>query len=170
MNDIVFKNGNEVKTTSKIIADVFGKTHRDVTKAIRVMECSDEFRASNFGQSSYLSKQNKRLKCYDITKDGFFFLAMGFTGKAAAKWKESFINAFNELDKQSHGYVDLLLEAQKALDTYKKEGSVFGKLGVELKKRKPLVLAALDKAEKICQTEMMLEFKDDKQESKNNLN
>ena len=32
---------------------------------------------------------------YYLTRDGFTFLAMGFTGKVAAKFKENYINAFN---------------------------------------------------------------------------
>ena len=36
---------------------------------------------------------------YYIAKDGFVFLAMGFTGKIAAKFKEAYINAFNEMEE-----------------------------------------------------------------------
>jgi len=32
-----------------------------------------------------------------MTKDGFAFLAMGFTGKKAAAFKEAYINAFNQM-------------------------------------------------------------------------
>jgi phage regulator Rha-like protein len=35
---------------------------------------------------------------YRITRDGFTFLCMGFTGAEAAKWKEAYINAFNEME------------------------------------------------------------------------
>lgn len=35
---------------------------------------------------------------YYITRDGFMFLVMGFTGKTAAKWKEAYIKAFNEME------------------------------------------------------------------------
>ncbi|EOT9412018.1 Rha family transcriptional regulator, partial [Escherichia coli] len=34
------------------------------------------------------------------TRDGFAFLAMGFTGKRAAQFKEAYINAFNQMEKQ----------------------------------------------------------------------
>ncbi|EGD1134269.1 Rha family transcriptional regulator, partial [Escherichia coli] len=37
--------------------------------------------------------------CYQITRDGFAFLAMGFTGKRAAQFKEAYINAFNQMEK-----------------------------------------------------------------------
>jgi hypothetical protein len=32
-----------------------------------------------------------------MTKDGFMFLVMGFTGAAAAKIKEAYINTFNQM-------------------------------------------------------------------------
>lgn len=35
---------------------------------------------------------------YEITRDGFVFLCMGFTGAAAAQWKERYINAFNQME------------------------------------------------------------------------
>jgi len=96
MNSLVKVNDGELMTTSKIIADVFGKSHRKVTRDINELDCSEEFRAANFGQSSYTSPQNKVLKCFNVTRDGMVFLCMGFTGKKAAQWKEKYISAFNE--------------------------------------------------------------------------
>lgn len=100
MNDLVSlgKDGR-ITVTSKDIAEKFGKTHFNVLRDIERLDCSDEFRALNFEASSYISKQNKRLECFDMTRDGFVFLAMGFTGKEAAKWKEAYINAFNEMER-----------------------------------------------------------------------
>ena len=99
MNDLVKNSNGALMTTSKIISDVFGKAHRDVIRALDNIECSDEFRAANFAQSSYTSPQNKVIKCFDVSRDGFAFLCMSFTGKKAAQWKEKYINAFNEMEK-----------------------------------------------------------------------
>jgi len=97
MNLVTNKRG-ELLTTSKVIADSFGKIHRDVMRSIKNLDCSDDFRVRNFAQSSYLSPQNKTLECFDITRDGFAFLCMGFTGKYAAAWKEKYIFAFNTME------------------------------------------------------------------------
>ncbi len=99
MKELVHFKKGIVTVSSKEVADAFGKTHRDVTRAISLMECSDEFRAANFAHSSYVSEQNKQLDCFDITRDGFSFLCMGFTGKKAGEWKEKYICAFNEMEK-----------------------------------------------------------------------
>ena len=37
---------------------------------------------------------------YYMTRDGFTFLAMGFTGKVAARFKEAYIEAFNEMERR----------------------------------------------------------------------
>lgn len=42
---------------------------------------------------------------YEITRDGFVFLCMGFTGSAAAQWKEKYIAAFNQMEAQLAGSV-----------------------------------------------------------------
>lgn len=88
-------------TTSLRVAEVFGKEHYNVMKAIKSLDCSEEFRAVNFNASK-ITYQNgnikKQLPMYYITRDGFMFLVMGFTGKTAAKWKEAYIKAFNEME------------------------------------------------------------------------
>lgn len=35
---------------------------------------------------------------YELTRDGFTFLCMGFTGSQAALWKERYIEAFNQME------------------------------------------------------------------------
>lgn len=88
-------------TTSLRVAEVFSKQHKDVLKAVKSLDCSEEFRERNF-EPSKIAYQNgnikKQLPMYYITRDGFMFLVMGFTGKTAAKWKEAYIKAFNEME------------------------------------------------------------------------
>lgn len=102
MQELVIQSskGDEV-TTSLIVAEVFGKEHSKVLRDIENLSCSDSFRAANFGDTPYVHPQNgKTYHYYEMTKDGFTFLVMGYTGKAAAKFKEDFINAFNAMEKQ----------------------------------------------------------------------
>jgi len=88
-------------TTSLKIAESFNKRHDTVLRAIQNMECSAEFRRRNFAESSYRNGQNKPQPMYTITRDGFSFLASGFTGKEAAQWKEKYIEAFNRLEQHA---------------------------------------------------------------------
>lgn len=84
-------------TTSVLVADRFGKEHKDVLKAIRGLECSPEFSRRNFAPSNY-SLRGKDYPMYIMTKDGFTFLVMGFIGLSAAKFKEDYIEQFNKME------------------------------------------------------------------------
>lgn len=106
-NGLVMVNHDQVVTTSLKIAEVFEKRHCEVLRSIRNNECSAVFQERNFAFSFYLRKlpnnATKKEPMYYITRDGFTFLAMGFTGKIAAKFKEAYINAFNEMEKKLAG-------------------------------------------------------------------
>ena len=88
---------NQLFTPSTRIADVFGKEHRNVLRAIRSLECSEYFNALNFERVDYKDAKGEKRQMYNVTKDGFMFLVMGFTGKQAAAIKEAYINAFNQM-------------------------------------------------------------------------
>lgn len=118
MNDLVFVGQNDrVLTTSLKVAEIFGKEHSKVMRDITNLYCSDDFRAANFGGSSYTSEQNKQLPMYEMTKDGFTFLVMGYTGKKAAAFKEAYIKRFNEMEaelRKKENPIELLMTSAKA--------------------------------------------------------
>ncbi|KAA8689147.1 putative antirepressor [Pseudomonas caricapapayae] len=89
-------------TTSVDVGLHFGKLHKNVLRAIEKLECSDEFRRLNFEPIQIdvdlgLGRTRKD-PAFRMTRDGFTFLCMGFTGKEAARWKEAYINAFNQME------------------------------------------------------------------------
>lgn len=88
-----------VTTTSLAVAGAFDKEHYNVLRNIETLDCSPEFRAVNFEGTTYSDAQGKERPAYELTKDGFMFLAMGYTGKVAAQIKEAYIAAFNQLEK-----------------------------------------------------------------------
>jgi len=136
MNVLVSSDNGVPSTTSKIISDVFGKAHRTVLRNVNDIECSEEFREHNFVRSYYVSPQNKKISCYNITRDGFSFLCMGFTGKKAAKWKEAYITAFNQMENgllnADKRITQLSLEGKEL----KQAGSEWSALGREINKQK----------------------------------
>lgn len=103
-NQFVQVRNNQVVTTSLQVAKVFGKEHSKVLTAIRNLDCSADFIHANFGVYHYISKLNenvsRKLPMYYLTRDGFTFLVMGFTGKVAAQFKEDYINAFNAMEQK----------------------------------------------------------------------
>lgn len=95
--NVQLKAGHAV-TTSLAIAQAFGKEHRNVTRTIQNLECSDEFRRLNFEQVEYTDTGGRKQPMYEVTRDGFIFVGMGFTGAAAGAMKEAYINAFNAME------------------------------------------------------------------------
>lgn len=95
---LVFIENNRPVTDSLTVAETFGKRHDDVLRSIRNMECSEEFRIRNFAETPYEHPQNgQNYSKYIMTQDGFAFLAFGYTGKEAARFKEMYIGEFNRM-------------------------------------------------------------------------
>lgn len=94
---VIFEKGNDVFTTSLDIAEKFGKRHEYVVKKIERIDDLDGFTAQTFLRSEFKDSSGRVSRMYNITRDGFAFLAMGFTGKEGDKWKVKYIRAFNNL-------------------------------------------------------------------------
>jgi len=95
-----------VTTTSSQIAENFGKQHKDVLRTIRNLRSTVD---ADFYQRNFALIQNitdlgagrtRQDPAYRITRDGFVFLAMGFTGKEAAAWKVAYLTAFNRMEAE----------------------------------------------------------------------
>lgn len=99
IENIVEIDDGKMFTTSLTVAQAFEKEHKDVLKAISNLECSKEFNERNFAPVEYKDAKGEMRPAYRLTRDGFAFLAMGFTGKKAAAWKETFLEAFNAMEK-----------------------------------------------------------------------
>ncbi|MHA1067030.1 Rha family transcriptional regulator [Enterobacter ludwigii] len=100
--EITITSGRAV-TTSLAVAAYFGKRHDDILKKINNFECSSEFIARNFAVNEYTDSIGRTLPCYEMTRSGFMFLVMGFTGRKAALLKENYINAFDAMEAKFSG-------------------------------------------------------------------
>ena len=162
MNDLVNIENGRLRVDSKIIADAFGKIHRNVLRDIDGLDCSEKFRVLNFEQSSYQSAQGKTLPCISMTKDGFCFLAMGFTGEKAAAWKEAFIDAFNQMETavaaQRKGVMQSLSEAIALLESDKAIASESAKVLSRWKKIRKQHIEAVTTAH--AKAQLVLNFSD----------
>ncbi|EAJ2619803.1 phage regulatory protein, partial [Campylobacter coli] len=78
------------------------KQHKDILEIIRSKIRNKEiqnFNGRNFSPVKYRDAKGEMRPAYQLTKDGFSFIAMGLTGRKADKFKIAFINAFNEMEK-----------------------------------------------------------------------
>jgi Rha family phage regulatory protein len=120
LENAVFLHDGHAVTTSLKVAEIFGKSHKNVVRDIRKIleflevglpkigetsvgdrlnfEPISEFNRRNFPPISYLDPRNREQQMYEITRDGFAFLVMGFTGAEAMKFKIAYIDRFNEME------------------------------------------------------------------------
>lgn len=102
MNEIVFRGANDQAVTSSLlIAEKFGKEHKNVMQSIRNLigvTAENSAIAEMFSESRYLNEQNKEQPMFLMNRDGFTLLAMGFTGKKAMQFKLEYIKAFNSME------------------------------------------------------------------------
>ncbi|MTD37680.1 phage regulatory protein [Erwinia sp. CPCC 100877] len=98
MQELVIMKNKAAVTTSLQIADSFDKKHQHVLRDIDALKED----VSNFGlmfcEGTEPDAYGRPRRIYFISRDGFFLLAMGFTGKKALSFKQKYIEAFNEME------------------------------------------------------------------------
>lgn len=110
-SQIISVHDNTLITTSVQVADVFNKRHRDIVRKIDKLEIPNEFRGRNFSLTDFIDKNGDTQKYYEMTKDGFVFLVMSFTGKLANQIKIAYIDAFNFMAEKLHSQQQAKLES-----------------------------------------------------------
>lgn len=89
----------KARVNSLQVAERFGKDHKSVLRAIDDLLSALPGDQRNFTPSFYQELQSvKKHRCFELDRDGFSLLAMGFTGSEALKWKLLYIQAFNDLE------------------------------------------------------------------------
>lgn len=113
--EIMKINKEEVTVVSSLdVAETFEKNHRDVMESIRNIETgisTAEFSAL-FNLASYRAINGKSNPMYQMTRDGFTLLVMGYTGEKAMKFKLAYIKQFNAMEKILRGK---LIEREKGI-------------------------------------------------------
>ncbi|CRL44785.1 Phage regulatory protein Rha (Phage_pRha) [Sodalis glossinidius str. 'morsitans'] len=100
---VTIHDGKAITTTDDVAA-YFGKQPHHVVQKVESLECSEDFIIRNFSRmikNVQLAKgATREVVYYEMTKDGFVFLVMGFTGKKAAAFKEAYIAEFNRMEAE----------------------------------------------------------------------
>lgn len=88
--------------TSIEIAKRFHKEHKNVLRDIEriVADCTEEFNRLNFEPVKYRDRKGEMRPSFNVTRNGFAMVAMGFTGSEAIVWKIAFLTAFNEMEAE----------------------------------------------------------------------
>lgn len=134
-------NHSEPVTTSEFVAKAFGKEHKNVLARIEEIRAQvpDFFGKLNFKLIEKERKNNLGFilkdKAYELTKNGFMLLVMGFTGKAAMGVKIAYINAFDSL-------ADRLKQLQKDYATVNHQ--------ISLEQQKRIHQAVVSRSQRTC--------------------
>ena len=123
---LTIKDGQPV-VSSLTIAEAFGKQHKHVLRDIETLDCSPEFRRPNFGPIFYKDSFGREQRAYEMTKNGYMFLVMGYSGEKAGRIKEGYIYAFDLLlDECRSGMAATVAAANNALLAVIAEAAVKG--------------------------------------------
>ncbi|MDU2591690.1 MAG: ORF6C domain-containing protein [Paeniclostridium sordellii] len=104
----------QLLVSSKKVAEHFEKEHKHVLEKIdskrRELNKSVEnsadinslkiFFLDNFLEDFYIDAKGREQRQVLLTKDGFSFITMGFTGLKADAWKLKYIEAFNKMEQE----------------------------------------------------------------------
>ena len=100
MDEIVIIQHRKAVTTSLKVAEVFGKRHNHILRDIeKIKHDLPDDAQPILGLSEYVDPTGRPLPMYQMSRDGFTLLAMGFTGKAALEFKLKYIAAFNLMEQ-----------------------------------------------------------------------
>ena len=151
MNEIsTFVDGERM--TSLQIAEITGKPHADVMKAIRKMEPAwSKINEGNFSLVEYKDKKGETRPCYSLNKEECLYIATKFNDEARAKlikrWKEleeqhrkpsvpqNYLEALKSLVKSEEEKQQLALQnkrQQATILTISKENTELGNKIIEM--------------------------------------
>lgn len=136
----------EERMTSLQIAEVTGRLHKEVMKAIRKMEPAwEKVNGGIFSLVTYQDKKGESRPCYSLTKEECLYIATKFNDEARAKlikrWKEleeqhtrqsvptTYLEALKSLVKSEEERQQLALENKKQaqeIETISKENAELG--------------------------------------------
>ena len=117
---IVEQNKEEILTAnSRDVAEHFEKQHKDVLESIRNLTAENSATKSMFIETSFESR-GKFYPQYELARDGFSLLVMGFTGSKALEWKLKYIEAFNEMERE----LKRLFEERKRTEIERAKGII----------------------------------------------
>ena len=125
MNNLVIMHDQQAVTTSLILAEAFDKQHKHVIEAIEKKISTAEnstLLKTMFVEDCYTASNGKRNKMYYLNRDGFTFIAMGFTGRKADEFKLKYIDAFNKMEKQ---IIDKSLQVSNNVDDFKRASLLY---------------------------------------------
>lgn len=97
---VVFEKDGRIVATSVDVASGFEKQHKHVLRDIdNLLKQRHDLNGSKFGPVEYFDAKGEARRAFEMDRDGFTLLAMGFTGAKALDFKIRYIDAFNRMEQ-----------------------------------------------------------------------
>jgi Rha family phage regulatory protein len=153
--DFIDAHGEDLTTDSQKVAAVFGKSHDNLLKRIRSIASQLPTDRLGYFDETVSSRENPsgggtiESPSFQISKDGFVLLVMGFTGRRALAYKLAYIDAFNAMaayiKNQREGLQYRFLETELKFNNEKEKASNGGRVLRQWQKTKPQLKGEMDK-------------------------
>lgn len=129
----------QLLVSSLEVAKNFKKEHKHVLEKVdlkrkelnKLVESSTDindlkiFMIDNFLEDFYVDEKGREQRQILLTRDGFSFITMGFTGIRADTWKLKYIETFNKMEQQlSNPFMKLSRELQAIFAIDKKQQEI----------------------------------------------
>lgn len=107
--DLVYNNGlniNKIKniTNSLLVAEKFNKKHfhilRDIENILKTNGTKIGAVKMYIQKKEYIDSKGEKRPYYEMDKDFFILLVMGYNGKEAINFKIDYINKFNQMEQE----------------------------------------------------------------------
>lgn len=100
-----------------MVAKDFEKQHSKILRTIAQKLTNPKMASLNyFMESSYKDSKGEMRKEYLMTRDGFTFIVMGFTGEKADEFKLKYIEAFNKMEEMIKNQMVVQLDSYMITD------------------------------------------------------
>lgn len=113
--ELVIMRDRQAVTTSLQVAQNFEKRHDHILRDIDAIKKDVPNFGEMFIETMELDSYGRDRRIYYMNRDGFTFIAFGFTGAKADQFKLKYIDAFNQMEKQLQQQKPLSLPEQISL-------------------------------------------------------
>lgn len=126
MKNIITAKNNETITSIEV-AQMVNKEHskliRDIRRYINQLGEAKIGFTDFFQETTYISEQNKKLTCYNITRKGCEFIANKLTGQRGTEFTARYVNKFHELEESNitNSFLTALNSISESMMTMKNE-------------------------------------------------
>lgn len=119
MKHLIKKANGQPVVTTDIIANEFGRQHKNVLQDVRSLIDSGHLGELDFKPSSYITKQKKELPCYELTERGFLIVMPFIGGEKARDGQVRLVDSFIQFREKAAREAKVQIERNIARMEYK---------------------------------------------------